>query len=121
MNKPPPCDHEVFTKGEPIATIHARSPAAEEWVQAVAKESGQRVDWHYSSGIASVLFIGDRAAVNAAIDRLAPALDGRIVCRYDDGDASPCRRAVNDDTLPLRTLAVDATWRPSPAPVESST
>ncbi len=47
------CDKKVFSKGFGIAALAARSQAAETWVKEVAKESGQRVDWHYSGGRAS--------------------------------------------------------------------
>lgn len=37
----PPCDQDIFKNGHSIAMLSARSAAAEEWVRAVAKESGQ--------------------------------------------------------------------------------
>lgn len=60
---------------------------AEQWIQAVAKESGQRVDWHYSGGRVNVLYLGDHAKVVAAITKLTPDLlapmakDPLIACR----------------------------------------
>lgn len=102
---PPPCDREVFTKGEPIAALDARRWAAETWVQAVAKVSEQRVDWHYSGGIAQVLFLGDRAKVDAAIDMLAPTLNGTILERYGVGSAGLYRGGVTQ--LPANVIAVD--------------
>lgn len=72
---PRPCDREIFTKGKGICIFHAGSAVTERWVKAVAAESGQRVDWHYSGGIVNVLFIGDYERVRAAIEYLRPALD----------------------------------------------
>jgi hypothetical protein len=64
------CDDEVFKKGHSIATIDACSHRAEVWVQSVAKESGQRVDWHYT---------GDYKRVLAAIKKLLPSLEDHMV------------------------------------------
>lgn len=102
---PPPCDREVFTRGEPVAALNAARWAAETWVQAVAKESGQRVDWHYSGGIAQVLFLGDRTKVDAAIDKLVSALDGTILRRFGATSAGLYRGGVTP--LPEGTIAVD--------------
>jgi hypothetical protein len=48
------CNAGVFAKGSSVAIVDACSHCAEVWAQSVAKESGQRVDWHYSGGIANV-------------------------------------------------------------------
>ncbi len=68
------CNQEVFTKGHAAACLDACTFVAERFVQAVAKESGQRVDWHYSGGIANVLYLGDHAKVMDAIAKLASML-----------------------------------------------
>jgi hypothetical protein len=68
------CDSEVFKNGDAICCFHARSTPTEEWVQKVAAESGQRVDWHYSGGYANVLFLGDYEKVCAAVEKLRPEL-----------------------------------------------
>jgi hypothetical protein len=64
------CDSEVFEKGEPILLIDGWAKDVEPWVQKVAALSGQRVDWHYSGGIAQVLFLGDRLRVMGAVEAL---------------------------------------------------
>lgn len=69
------CDQEVFDQGHSIAVLDACMHRAEEWVQAVAKASGQRVDWHYTGGRANVLYLGDHARVLAAIIELRPQLE----------------------------------------------
>lgn len=69
------CDSAVYRRGETICVFHAPSRPTEAWVRKVAKLSGQRVDWHYVAGYARVAFIGDRAAVRAAINDLLPALE----------------------------------------------
>lgn len=69
-NSPPPCDQEVFDQGESLLiadTSNCRAWGFEPWVKAVASLSEQRVDWHYSGGIAQVLFIGDRDRVAQAV------------------------------------------------------
>lgn len=62
------CDQEVYDKGETVfLTNSIRTPDMEAWVQAVAKESGQRVDWRYGCGRAEMLTLGDLNAVRKAI------------------------------------------------------
>jgi len=69
------CDAEVFKNGQSVAALDACMHRAEEWVQAVARESGQRVDWHYSGGIANVLCLGDHARAARAVEKLRGALE----------------------------------------------
>ena len=100
---PPPCDPEIFKTGIGLCVIDARSHAAEAWVQAVAAKSGQRVDWHYSGGRASVLVLGDHARAVAAVRELAPTLDGTLLSISTDGRA--LYRA--GEPLPYGVLGVD--------------
>lgn len=73
---PEPCNPEVFEHGDPIFMTHGiPSNAMEQWVKKVAKESGQRVDWHFAGGRAVVLFLGDREAVRDAITVHLPEHD----------------------------------------------
>jgi hypothetical protein len=57
------CDGEVFENGVPLLLADTGpvggSALFEKWVQDLANESGQRVDWHYSGGVAQVLVLGD--------------------------------------------------------------
>lgn len=70
------CDKEVYNNGSLIFVTHTMSSArVEEWVQAVAKESGQKVDWHYVGGRAQILFLGDQEKVAAALIKLRPMHD----------------------------------------------
>lgn len=87
MSDPIKCDGDVFKDGSAVCVLNARSKAAEAWVQAVAQESGQRVDWHYSGGRANVLFIGDHAKVVAAVHKLAPSLDGTVLRIFEQDGA----------------------------------
>ena len=95
-------------------------------MQSVAKESGQQVDWHYSGGIANVLYIGDHAKVLAAVKKLRPMLErstirsatdscrcdvhkpghdpGRVIQVYGPQAHGPYRAG---DELPEGTIAVD--------------
>lgn len=75
MAEPPPCNDKIFKQGHSAIILDGCSHRVEEWVQAVAKESGQPVDWHYSGGRANVLYLGDFKKVQAAIEKLLPKLE----------------------------------------------
>lgn len=91
------CDSEVFERGQPLLladTSDCRAVGFEPWAQAVAAESGQRVDWHYSGGIAQVLVLGDYAAARAAAQRLpCPA---RIMRWCEPGSSGLYRAGVTE-------------------------
>jgi hypothetical protein len=55
------CDEEVFRHGVSLLAIDGRANDVEPWVQKVAARSGQKVDWHYTGGVAHVLVLGDHA------------------------------------------------------------
>ena len=74
MSDPAECDANVFKKGHSVAVLDACMYRAEQWVQAVAKESGQKVDWHYTGGRANVLYLGDYDKVATAVAKLTPEL-----------------------------------------------
>jgi hypothetical protein len=91
---PKPCDRKIFREGQPIVLVDGSSNAVENWVQAVAKRADARVDWHYSGGVAQVLFLGDadeRARVEKAILALAPELNGTVLQRLAPGDPGRTR------------------------------
>jgi len=86
---PKPCDQKIFKKGTPIVLIEGASNAVESWVKAVAKKAKAKVDWHYTGGIAQVLYLGnakDRARIDEAITVLAPKLKGLILQRLVPSD-----------------------------------
>lgn len=96
---PMPCDHEIFTRGEPIAFLCGSSNALERWVCAVAKRANARVDWHISGGIGQMLHLGDetsRSRVEQAIDELAETLDGEILQRLPSGSEGLYRAGVTE-------------------------
>jgi hypothetical protein len=68
------CDPEVFENGSVVAIFHASQAVTEPWVQSVARESGQRVDWSYAGGWAHVQYLGDGEKVREAIRKLLPEL-----------------------------------------------
>lgn len=68
------CDKEVFAEGVSLLAIDGWAKDIEPWVQKVATHSGQRVDWHYSGGVAHVLVLGDHAKAMASVDALADQL-----------------------------------------------
>ena len=97
--EPAPCDSKIFKKGVSIVALDAGSEAAEAWVQSIAKESGVPVDWHYSGGIANVLYLGNseaRGKVNQAISKLEGSLDGTIMTRFQEGDPGLYRNGVTE-------------------------
>ncbi len=102
------CNLEIFKKGSPIAALDtATAEICEEWVKSVARNANARVDWHYSGGIAQVLYLGNHAVrerVDKAIDELANSLDGRILHRYNIGDSGLYRDGVTQ--LPKNAIAV---------------
>lgn len=116
MSDFPPCDPEIFKKGEGICIFHAAAKIVEPWVKKVAAESGQRVDWHYSGGMVNMLFIGDYLKVREAIVRLQPELDA--TCYAHDGHGAVQFRILppgshglyrRGDELPDDVRAIDTT------------
>lgn len=100
MSDPDKCDREVFEKGESIAMGDACMWLAETFVTAVAAESGQRVDWHYSAGRVNIICLGDLDKARAAIVKLAPMLkeDHPVLpehhrCRCGTGASGAPRKA----------------------------
>lgn len=71
------CDPEIFRDGLPLLAADTSDCCAtgfEPWVKTLAILSGQRIDWHYSGGVAQVLYIGDRTKImEAAKDLECPA------------------------------------------------
>lgn len=64
-------DPDIYENGTAVAIIIAPGKAdIETFVQRVAKESGQRVDWHYMGGRGVVRAIGDLALVRETIELL---------------------------------------------------
>ncbi len=65
------CNKEVYENGSSVFLTHTMAAEhVEEWVQAVAKESGQKVDWHYFGGRANILALGDLEKVQKAMRKL---------------------------------------------------
>ena len=76
------CDADVFKDGVPLLLADTGEAGGaklfEAWVQDVASDSDQRVDWHYSGGIAQVLVLGDHAKATEAAKGLEPSLPKQI-------------------------------------------
>lgn len=96
-----PCDANIFKNGHSIATLDACRHRVETFVQAVAKESEQPVDWHYSGGIANVLYLGDFAKVKAAFDKLAPMLSEPM--KRKEGECGRCSGNTHCEGRVFRT------------------
>jgi hypothetical protein len=101
------CDSEVFKKGQSLAAVDARSAAAQKWVEKVAEKSGQRVDWHYSGGVAHVLVLGDHAKALAVAQEMARDPDVRVMRWFSAEDAGCYRAGVTP--IPEDVVAVDVT------------
>lgn len=88
---PAPCDGDIFSNGTAIFLTHSiPSCAMEGWVQHVAKDSGQRVDWSFTGGRAIVRYLGDGAKVRAAIMSNINEHD-RLYRKATGGDYRPPR------------------------------
>lgn len=98
------CDANVFANGKTICAVDGRSGPVEEWVQRVAKESGQAVDWHYSGGVANVLCVGDHARAIAAVMSVHRSNEVRIMRMYGPDDRGLYRAG---DHVPDGAVAVD--------------
>lgn len=62
------------------------------------EKSGVSVDWHYSGGVAQVLYLGDeesRKKVEEAIEELAPKLKGTIMKKFEENEAGLYRKGVS--------------------------
>jgi|GEM_PF-6204287 len=68
----PPCDPEVFTRGELIAILQAGAPTGEVeyWVKFAAKESGARLDWYTEGGYPQVMHLGNDQTYAKAIETI---------------------------------------------------
>jgi hypothetical protein len=97
---PQPCDREVFEKGQPLLAAYTGPVGGAEifefWIRNLAKLSGQRIDWHYSGGIAQVLFIGDRSAIVSAIEQLEIPSGCGIMRWFDDNSHGLYRDGVTE-------------------------
>lgn len=68
---PPACSDDVYKKGTVLfVTNSIPSNAMEGWVQSVAKDSNQPVDWHFMGGRAVIKALGDLNAVKASMRKL---------------------------------------------------
>ncbi len=103
MSTPQPCNPDIFKNGSPVFLLDARSVAAEGWVQDLAKKTGVRMDWHYSGGIAQVLFLGTEADRARIIEHAKPSKDVRIM-RVIGSGGGIYRAGV--DTLPDDVIGV---------------
>jgi hypothetical protein len=62
------CNQKVYENGTTVfLTNSIDSDGMGKWVQKIAEESGQSVDWHYSCGWAEILALGDLNKVRKAI------------------------------------------------------
>jgi len=68
----PPMDKEIYLNGTIIVLIEGvHANVMEEWVQKVARVSGQRVGWHSYARWAVVKTLGDLERVTQTVQDLA--------------------------------------------------
>lgn len=94
------CDREIFENGAPLLLADTGPVGGakkfEVWVQELARLSGQRVDWHYSCGIAQVLFIGCRDKLVNTAKNLPLPEDCRIMRWCEDTSSGLYRAGVTE-------------------------
>ena len=62
------CDKDIYENGTEVFFTHTiYADDLETWINKVAEESGQKVDWHYYAGRAIILAMGDICKVKVAI------------------------------------------------------
>ena len=96
---PKPCDRDIFLNGVPVALLDGPSNAVENWVKKIVETAKARIDWHYSGGIAQVLFLGDResrARVHAAIDQQGSTKKVRVMKKCVPGEQGLNRANVTN-------------------------
>jgi hypothetical protein len=109
MDVPEPCNKKIFNDGKPLFAANTwypednpiRATGFEEWIKEIRKKSKQDIDWHYSGGIAQVLYLGDKEKIIEAMnDNPCPA---QIMHWFQEGDAGLYRAGVTQ--VPKDTIA----------------
>ena len=73
------CSDDVFQNGKIIAIIFdVDEDVIETWVQGVAKNSGQKVDWFFAGGRIVVKALGDLEAVDKCAFDITDFEKGRL-------------------------------------------
>jgi hypothetical protein len=96
------CDPDIFKQGQGVCVAVGEPDAIEHWVQAVAKKTDAKLDWHYSGGRANVLHLGDDASrqhVLEAIHEMESELKGQISVLVD-------RHCIEQETLFLKARSL---------------
>ncbi len=103
---PPPCNEDIFRNGKPIAFLDGRSSAIETWVKRVSTVANAHIDWHYSGGVAQVLYLGDttdKMRIIATIQELASTLQGTVLRVLTEDTPGLYREGVTE--VPENTVA----------------
>lgn len=101
MKRYPKKSGDIFRNGHAVATLDACRHRAEVFVQAVARASKQRVDWHYSGGIANVLYLGNHTKVMRALVRSRYRLTSAMPRQI--GECGSCSGATHRPGAILKT------------------
>jgi hypothetical protein len=98
MSNAPPCNKDVFRNGQPLFLADTGATGGadifEKWIVKVRKKSGQPIDWHYSGGVAQVLYLGDRAKLMEAINTSPLPSQVHIMRWCEEGAAGLYRAGV---------------------------
>lgn len=85
------CDPEVYKNGTPILIVASVDAyLLDGWVQMIARQSGQRIDWNFVGGRAIIKVLGDLDKVRPLMTRYRPVLDAYARAEFsfleeDDG------------------------------------
>jgi len=82
------CDEDIYNNGTLIAVLDACKYRAEMFSVAVAKDSGQRVDWHYAGGRAYVAALGNIDVARASAHEFEMILENTM--ERKDGECGSC-------------------------------
>lgn len=73
------CDINIYEKGSTVFVVGDwTSEKMDEWVKKVAKQSGEKVDWHYEGGRARIRGLGDLEKIRNTIKAMLPELNEGI-------------------------------------------
>ena len=103
---PKPCSKRVFEKGQSIvlaSTYNCGAEGFEAWIVKVRELLPRsfllpwgktEIDWHYSGGIANVLYVGSREDVEKALNQMLHECPARILRFVSDIEVGPYRDGV---------------------------
>lgn len=92
------CQTDIYENGTQVFLTHTiAAKDLDPWVQKIAEDSGQPVDWHYAGGRAIILALGDLEKVKTSLKKLRPEHDElyRKASAVYLGDKYDCSRTLD--------------------------